>query len=324
MVELRLLQADALEVMTIVDNQVDALLPGSETIRRRPWGPHVANPVLDAPDVATTLHAEHGFSALVTLVTGGERHTLLFDAGVSPNGLVENMDRLEAKPKDIEAVVLSHGHFDHTGGLAGLIERLGRPAMPLLVHPQAYVQRRAAPPGVPPTPLPPPSRSALEGAGFEIIDAVEPGLIFENTLLVMGEVPRVTDFEQGFPWFQAQDADGTWAPEPHLMDDQGIVVNVRGRGLVVLTGCGHAGIVNIVRRAVALTGVSRVYAILGGFHLGGTHFEPILGATVDALVAFEPTVILPAHCTGWKAQMLIAQRMPEAYVHNAVGTTLLL
>ncbi|MFN0095892.1 MAG: MBL fold metallo-hydrolase [Dehalococcoidia bacterium] len=324
MAALPLLEADAVEVTTLIDNQIDALLPGTETIRRRPWGPRIVNPLIDAPEVATTMHAEHGFSALVKLNSGGDTHRLLFDAGVSPNGLIENMDRLELSPKDVEAIVLSHGHFDHTGGLAGLVERMGRVNVPLLVHPQAYVQRRAAPPGVAPTPLPAPSRSALEGAGFEIIDAIEPGLIFQDRLLVMGEVPRVTGFEQGFPFFQAQQPDGNWGPEPHLMDDQGIVVNVRGKGLVVLTGCGHAGIVNIVRRAVALTGVQRVYAILGGFHLSGAFFDPILGPTVDALRGFAPDVVLPAHCTGYKAQMQIAQAMPEAYVHNAVGTTLLL
>lgn len=318
---LPLLEADAIEVTILVDNQIDALLPGSEVVRRHGWGPAVHNPLVDAPEVRTSMHAEHGFSALVTLINGNERRQLLFDAGVSPNGLVENMDRLQLNPRDLEAVVLSHGHFDHTGGLDGLHRRLGRAGMPMILHPAAYTQRRSAPPGATPLPLPPPSRSALLGAGFELVESEDPSLIFDSRLLITGEVPRVTDFEQGFPWFEARDDEG-WKPEPHLADDQALIANLRGQGLVVLTGCGHAGVVNVVRRAQGLTGVDRVHAVLGGFHLSGAYFEPFIAPTVEALRGFAPNIVVPGHCTGWQAQMAIAQALPEAYVHNAVGTTI--
>ncbi|MCC7363777.1 MAG: MBL fold metallo-hydrolase [Dehalococcoidia bacterium] len=317
---LPLLEADALEITILVDNQIDMLLPGDEQVVRHPYGPRVYNPILE-DDVTTTLHAEHGFSALVTLIQDGAKRHILFDAGVSANGLIENMDRLELDSKDIEAVVLSHGHFDHTGGLAGLVDRLGRVAMPMIIHPGAYTKRRSVPPGRLPTPLPPPSRTAMEGAGFELLESADPSLLFEDRLLVTGEVPRATDFEQGFPFFQSQDAGGEWHPEPHLMDDQAVIANVKGRGLVVLTGCGHAGIVNIVRRAQALTGVDQVHAVLGGFHLSGPFFEPIIAPTIEALRGFAPSLVVPGHCTGYKPQMAIAQALPEAYVHNAVGTT---
>lgn len=320
MAPLSLREADGLEVTILVDNQVDVLLGGDEQVRRRAWGPRVHNPLIDAPEVATSLHAEHGFAALVTVDIDGERHRLLFDSGLSPDGLVDNMDRLELSPKDIEAVVLSHGHLDHTGGLAGLVRRLGRPNMPLIVHPRAYTKRRSAPPGTEPTPLPPPSRAALEGAGFDLVETEQPSLIFQDALVVTGEIPRVTDFEQGFPFFQQWDGEA-WVPEPHLLDDQGIVVNVRGKGLVVLTGCGHAGIVNIVKQALELTGVTRVAGVLGGFHLPGAVFEPVIPRVIDELRTLAPDVLLPGHCTGWKAQHAIAAAMPEAYVQNSVGTT---
>lgn len=312
--------ADSLEVTILVDNQIDALLPGDETVRRRGWGPATYNPLLDAPEVITSMKAEHGFSALVTVTRGGARHTLLFDTGVSPDGMIENMDRLEISPAEIEALVLSHGHFDHTGGIRGLGDRLGAANLPLLVHPHAYRQRRMAPPQGDPLPLPPPSRSALEGAGFDVIDAVDPSLLLEDCLLITGEVPRTTSFEEGFPLFQHLE-DARWEPEPHLLDDQGIVVNVKNRGLVVITGCGHSGIVNIVSRARTLTGEHRVAGIIGGFHLSGQFFEPILGRTVEALAAFDPALVVPGHCTGYRAQMALAAALPEAYVQNAVGTT---
>ena len=97
-------------------------------------------------------------------------------------------------------------------------------------------------------------------------------------------------------------------------------MHVRDRGLVVLTGCGHAGIVNIVRYAKKLTGIEQVYAVLGGFHLNGPIFEPIIPAVADALAAFKPQWIVPAHCTGWRAQTALAARFPDAYIQNTVGT----
>jgi 7,8-dihydropterin-6-yl-methyl-4-(beta-D-ribofuranosyl)aminobenzene 5'-phosphate synthase len=94
---------------------------------------------------------------------------------------------------------------------------------------------------------------------------------------------------------------GSWVSDPLLLDDQAVVVHVQDKGLVVMTGCGHAGIVNIVRYAQKLTGMNNVYAILGGFHLNGPAFEPLLVQTCDALAAFAPHVIVPTHCTGFRA-----------------------
>jgi 7,8-dihydropterin-6-yl-methyl-4-(beta-D-ribofuranosyl)aminobenzene 5'-phosphate synthase len=139
-------------------------------------------------------------------------------------------------------------------------------------------------------------------------------------VLITGEVDRTTDFEQGMPYHEAQ-RDGRWEPEPLIIDDQALVVHVRGRGLVVLTGCGHAGAVNIARHAMSLTGVDRLHGLLGGFHPTRPGFEPIIGPTVDALTELAPDVIVPAHCTGWRAQHRQAAALPEAFVPNAVGAS---
>ena len=98
------------------------------------------------------------------------------------------------------------------------------------------------------------------------------------------------------------------------------MVNVRGKGLVVVSGCGHAGIVNILRYARKLTGVERVYAVIGGFHLSGPQFEPIIPATIAAIQEFAPKWVVPVHCTGWKAVHAFAAAMPEAFIQNSVGT----
>jgi 7,8-dihydropterin-6-yl-methyl-4-(beta-D-ribofuranosyl)aminobenzene 5'-phosphate synthase len=140
-------------------------------------------------------------------------------------------------------------------------------------------------------------------------------------VLVTGEVPRTTDFEQGFAIHQAL-RDSGWEPDPLVLDDQALVVHLAGHGLVVVTGCGHAGVVNILRYARALTGVERVHAVLGGFHLTGALFEPVIGPTVEALGQLAPDLVVPAHCTGWRGMHELANRLPTAFIPNSVGTRL--
>ncbi len=139
-------------------------------------------------------------------------------------------------------------------------------------------------------------------------------------MLITGEVDRTTDFETGLPFHEALHGSG-WEPDPLILDDQALVVHLRDKGLVVLTGCGHAGAVNIVRHALRLTGVARLHALLGGFHLTGPAFEPIIEPTVAALTELAPELIVPAHCTGWRAQHRLAAALPDTFVPNAVGTS---
>jgi 7,8-dihydropterin-6-yl-methyl-4-(beta-D-ribofuranosyl)aminobenzene 5'-phosphate synthase len=111
-----------------------------------------------------------------------------------------------------------------------------------------------------------------------------------------------------------------WAHDPLVIDDQALVVHVRGRGLVVLTGCGHAGAINIVRHAQRLTGVGQLYALIGGLHLGGPAFEPVIPPTVAALADLAPSLVVPGHCTGWRAQHALAAALPDAWVQGSSGT----
>jgi 7,8-dihydropterin-6-yl-methyl-4-(beta-D-ribofuranosyl)aminobenzene 5'-phosphate synthase len=215
--------------------------------------------------------------------------------------------------------VLSHGHSDHTTGLDGFIRAVGRRSLPVLIHPDFWNRRRLMIPGRDPVELPTTSRRALEGAGFTIIEERQPSFLLNGSVLITGEVDRTSGFEPGFPPQQTL-RDGRWEPDPLVLDDQALIVHVRDRGLVVLTGCGHAGIVNITRYARRLTGIAEVYAVLGGFHLGGPLFEPLIPRVCGELERLSPSVIVPAHCTGWAAQRVFADRFPGAFIPSTVGT----
>jgi 7,8-dihydropterin-6-yl-methyl-4-(beta-D-ribofuranosyl)aminobenzene 5'-phosphate synthase len=308
-------EVDRVEILTLLDNSLDILMAGSETVRRV----DIAGTVGEG---RSTLRAEHGFSSLVTVVQGARRATFLFDAGLTKDALLHNMDVLAVRPADIQAIVLSHGHTDHVAGLTGFLSRTGRRRLPLVLHPEAFLLRKAVLPDGREILLPPPDRHGIEQEGVEILEERGASLLLGGLALVTGQVERTTAFEKGFPIHHAR-VDGEWRPDPLIHDDQAVVMNVRGRGLVVLSGCGHAGIVNVLRHSMAVTGIERVHAVLGGFHLTGRLFEPLIPPTVAALEKLAPKLIVPSHCTGWKASHEIGRRMPDAYVPNSVGTTFL-
>jgi 7,8-dihydropterin-6-yl-methyl-4-(beta-D-ribofuranosyl)aminobenzene 5'-phosphate synthase len=276
---------DAVTITTLVDNVTDLLLgdqgPATRQTLAQALAPAVPASFLEGGRTGDALRAEHGFSCLVTIEQDGRVVRVLFDAGLTPDGLIENMRRLEIAPNDIDIVVLSHGHWDHTTGMDGFVRALGRANVPVLIHPEFWSRRRLALPGREPVELPSTSKGA--------------------------------------PIHQAY-REGRWQPDPLILDDQALVANVRGRGLVVLTGCGHSGIVNILRYVRKLTGEDRIHAVIGGFHLSGPLFEKIVAPTCDALADFAPDYLVPSHCTGWRATHAIAARFPEAFIQNSVGT----
>jgi 7,8-dihydropterin-6-yl-methyl-4-(beta-D-ribofuranosyl)aminobenzene 5'-phosphate synthase len=315
---------DRVEITTLYENLVDQTMAAGEAVER-------LMPKAGAKIVSTLLAEErrnpfvggHGLSMLVCVTRQGLTRSILFDAGGSPEGLVHNLDCLELNPRDWNCIVLSHGHWDHTLGLIGLHRRLGRLSFPLTLHPDAYLKRAVVAPNGEIRRLEPLSRQGLRDAGVELLESERPSLVVEGMALVTGEVARTNDFETGWPAHHAE-RHGVWEPDPLICDDQGLVINLRGKGLVVLSGCGHAGIVNTVHHAQALTGIQHVHAVVGGFHLGPTFFHVRIQPVVEALVGLQPSIIAPAHCSGYRAAYAVYQLRPDAFVQNTVGTRITL
>lgn len=306
---------DKAEVTILLDNSIDVFLASTDEVRRaqlptdNEWGERPA------------LVAEHGFSVMVTVHAGGESRRMLFDAGMTTHGLMHNMDMLGLRPQDFECVVLSHGHVDHTQGLIGVIERLGEWRVPIHLHPDAFRKRKTNLPDGSVRHMPNMDRKWLEDRGVDFVESRGPSYLLGGMVLATGEIERTSGFERGFPPHVAE-VDGAWRPDPELHDDQALVMHVKGKGLIVVTGCCHAGAINTIRHARKLTGVDTVHALLGGLHLTGNLFEPIIPRTVAELKAIGPKCVMAGHCTGWKAIHELANEMPDAYVPTSVGTTL--
>lgn len=301
---MNIVEIDRIRVTTLVENRIDSFLSEQTGLRRR------------QPKEGSFL-AEHGWAAIIETMAAGETHTILLDAGLSESTLLHNMRCLKIDPAAIEALVVSHGHDDHTGAVTSLLRRLGRP-LPIYAHPAAFRERWHIPPDGPrrgPWVIKP---EAWEAAGGQIAFTEGP-VEAAPGCIVTGGVPRETDFEHP-PQHQYYREKDAFYPET-LPDDQAVVAVVRGKGLVVISGCAHAGIVNTVRYAQRITGQGRVWAVAGGFHLGRASAAQI-EATIAGLKAAGPRLVAPGHCTGFAALCAFARAMPETFALNVVGTVI--
>jgi len=310
---LSLKPVDRVEIVTLMDNYVDVLLQSSEAVTRPPMAKGQELPT-------DGLIAEHGLSQLVRVYAGDTPRSILFDTGYTKFGVPHNLEVLGIDLQGIEAIVVSHGHMDHTGSLYPILESLGRPVK-VVAHPEAFHTPRYF--GLRdgrklrfPATL---RREDLDRCKGEFIESREPLLLADGAVLVTGEVQRTTYFEKGLP-NATLERQGKEEKDP-IRDDQALVIHLKGKGLVVVSGCAHAGIVNTILHARKITGVNEVYAVIGGFHLSGPAFEPIIEETVEALREMNLKMIVPMHCTGWKAIQRFAEAFPHSFVLNSVGTT---
>ena len=314
MAQVQLNTVDKVEILTLQDNYIEMTAVDNNAVITR------ATPLKEG-EIRASILAEHGFSALVKTIASGQTHTLLFDFGFSESGAAQNAETLGVDMTQVEAAALSHGHSDHTGGMEKLAALIGKRDIPFVVHPSVFKAPRYLKYGEEvKIHFPKLTRGMVKKAGLSVVETGKPYSLLNDTILFLGEIPRSTDFEKGFPIAHWQkDGQELWDA---IEDDTSIVMNLKDKGLVIVSGCAHSGIINTVRHAMAVTGVDRIHAVMGGFHLSGPLFESIIGRTTEELQKFHPAYVIPAHCSGRKAIMAMEKQMPDQSILNMPGTKL--
>jgi 7,8-dihydropterin-6-yl-methyl-4-(beta-D-ribofuranosyl)aminobenzene 5'-phosphate synthase len=315
---------EQVSICVLVDNKADLIVESDEIVEYFDEEP---------------LLAEHGFSAIIRFEETDL--SILWDAGVSRTALMENLRRMEIDPASINVIALSHGHGDHFAALTALLTAMKlhpesrewegvvsaeevnhwieKHRIPLIAHPAAFRERWwVKDDGTMVGPSIPPPKQEWEAAGVEITLSEEPYQLGPGCWTT-GYIPRRSFEESGIPT-KLLYRQGDSFLKDNLEEDQAMVINVRNKGLVVLSGCAHAGIVNTVNYAREISGIETVWAIIGGFHLAKANDEEI-GRTLEHIQAVRPKLIVPCHCTGFKATSQFAAHMPDEFIEGVVGAT---
>ncbi len=264
----------------------------------------------------------HGLSLLITATRGTDRRTVLFDSGPEEYAFERNSGRLGVDLGAVESIVLSHGHWDHSGGMLKALDLIGKRnggrAVPYYAHPGMFRSRARRSPNGTMFPIKDvPGIDALKAHGAEVVCTREPQLLAGGMFRLSGEIPRVTAFERGLPAHYQKNEEGNWMPDPWLIDERFLTVNVAGKGLVVFTACSHAGLVNVLKHARDSSPGVPLNAVIGGFHLAGPN-EKIIPETVQAVTEFNLSTIAAGHCTGWRAIKAFADAVGESVLDPSV------
>lgn len=316
---------DSLEVSVLMDNVTDSLstVPGGVT---NEISTLLKNGTLPMSAGEYRCCAEHGLSLVITATSGADKRTLIFDAGPEAYGIARNGALLRTPFGAAGAIVLSHGHWDHAGGMVEAVRLVnaqnGKRGVECHVNPRMFVTRATRRfSGEPLRQKPVPSPAELADAGANVVNRPEKRLLLDGFFYLSGEVPSVTSYERGMPTQVKLAEDGkTWEPDTWLFDERYVAVHLKDKGAVVFTACSHTGVVNVLTNARAVFGDVPLYAVMGGFHLSGSEVEPAIPETIRDLQGFGLKRIVPAHCTGWRAVNALANTFGEPLVvPSAVG-----
>jgi 7,8-dihydropterin-6-yl-methyl-4-(beta-D-ribofuranosyl)aminobenzene 5'-phosphate synthase len=316
-------EVDALEVLVLVDNVTDSLSSNPADVLPE-WSVLLTEGKLRVLAGSNICWAHHGLSILLTATIGSRKRTLLFDAGPAAATFQRNTAILGVDFASIEAVVLSHGHWDHAGGLLAAVESITRSraskSITCYVHPGMFRQRATKrPDGQLYVNELVPDPEQLSAAGAKVVNTREPQCVADGAFYVSGEIPRVTSYEAGVPNHLTRSLDGaSWEPDPLIMDERFVSVNVKGKGQFVFSACSHAGLINVLTHARSVFPSIPLYGAMGGLHLSGIN-ERVIPQTVADLKNFGLKVLAPGHCTGWRALSQMAREFGDVLVPSAVG-----
>jgi 7,8-dihydropterin-6-yl-methyl-4-(beta-D-ribofuranosyl)aminobenzene 5'-phosphate synthase len=328
-------EVDHAAIRVVTDNYQFALSPsgkiGDVMVER------VGFPLSDKPPEKVLL-SEFGLSLHLETQLGSETRNVLIDFGYSSPTLLNNLEILAIDPNKLDALVLSHGHYDHFGGMVGFLAATKgkrKPKLPLYIGGEECFCSRQFTVGPTPLNFGALDRKAIAEADLSVIAAEGPAAIADHAFAT-GHIPRATfervlsptrmkvGIENGLGCFPdkmpADHRPIDWAPD-EFDHEISTCVNVKGRGLVVVTSCGHRGVVNSVKQALAVSGLQKVHAIVGGFHLA-PHKEDYLRQTMKELVDLDVDYIVPMHCTGEPFYEMLKAELPNKVIRSYTGTKL--
>jgi 7,8-dihydropterin-6-yl-methyl-4-(beta-D-ribofuranosyl)aminobenzene 5'-phosphate synthase len=288
------------------------------------------------PPAGKSLLGEFGLAMHVESSRAGEKRRMLIDFGFTPETLNNNLGMLKIAPEELDALVLSHGHYDHFGGLVGFLRanrgRL-RADLPLYLGGEECFCTRELTLGATPVDFGSLDRQALADARLKVVFAQEPAMVGGHAFTT-GQIPA-DSFERVLSPTRMSVGvhDGVGCYPDKLPDNKRTATvvpddfahelatcfNVKGRGLVVLTSCSHRGVVNTVKRAMEVSGIRKVHAVAGGFHLA-PHKEEYVRQTVGALKQINPDYVIPMHCTGEIFIDVVEKEMPNQFIRSYTGS----
>ena len=272
----------------------------------------------------TLLCANLGYGLRLVSSVGDTRHTMLFDTGPDAPIFVRNCTALGISFGDIEAIAVTHGHWDHMAALPATIDRIVKAGGRVSVHlnPGMFDERAirlSSGEVVPVANVPAPSE--LQRHGASVVNSADARLLLDGHFFYSGQIPRVTSFEKGrTDHLCRKSPEAPWEPDPLLLDERMLVAKVRGLGLIVFSSCSHAGIVNVCTHVRSVFADTPIHTVMGGLHLGGV-MERNIPDTVDGLKLFNIAHLITGHCTGWRALHALANAFGDAVSQSAVGTT---
>jgi 7,8-dihydropterin-6-yl-methyl-4-(beta-D-ribofuranosyl)aminobenzene 5'-phosphate synthase len=310
---------DQLEIHILVDNATDSL--SSVPSHIEPEFSYLRRKGMRILSGKCICCANHGLSCLITAHRGGVTHTVLFDTGPEADTFERNTRQLGIDLSVVESVVLSHGHWDHAGGMLRAIDLIragGRNRdLPYYAHPGMFRTRgRKMPDGEMQPMEDVPSVADLTAHGARVVNTRDPQTLLDDMFYLSGEIPRVTPFETGLPGHFAKTEN--WEPDPWIVDERWLGVNVAGKGLVVFSACSHAGVVNVLKDVRGKFAGTPLHCVMGGLHLSGPTEK--IPETVGALREFELAYIAAGHCTGWRAMTALVNTFGDQKVTpTAVG-----
>jgi 7,8-dihydropterin-6-yl-methyl-4-(beta-D-ribofuranosyl)aminobenzene 5'-phosphate synthase len=301
-------EVDKLTIWVLTDNYYDSLRPDAKFSMRYRVAP------------GKSIHAEHGLSYYVETVANGKTTSCMFDYGLDPAGVTNNIAMLGLDLGKVNAFGLSHGHLDHWMAAVEILKKnqskIGK-GTPFYVGEEAFLRRYSLRPGTDDAiDIGQLKKEDIEAVGLKVVDANAPVQIIPGAYLT-GKIPRVTAYEKINPRLLCKRGDKI---EPDdFQGENALFFKLKGKGLVVLSGCAHRGIVNTVKQAQKVSGVDKLVAVMGGFHLIGAKPE-VIEQTIADVKALKPDHVVPTHCTGFEAIVAFSKAMPKEFFLNTAGT----